>query len=66
LCKRSYNGKQNITKSVSSAYEQFNKQSNNFVSLTPRKFGDALETTHLTTVEWHDPYVNDEVENVRK
>jgi len=61
LCKRSYNGKQKITKSVSGEYEQFNKQSNNFVSMTPRIFGDALETTHLTTVEWHDAYFKDEV-----
>jgi len=46
---------------VSGAYEHFNRQSNNFVSLTPTIFGDALETTFLTTVEWHDAYVNDEV-----
>lgn len=43
---------------MSGAYEHFNRH---FVSLTPTIFGDALETTLLTAVEWHDAYVKDEV-----
>jgi len=50
-----------LTLLIHGATMNFNKQSNNFVSLTPSIFGDAPETTHLTTVEWHDAYIKDEL-----